>query len=66
MGDSVDQWLSPEVVFQHLTLGHRYNPIIIEAQPSTFSGGLNEDEVMPSVHISGVDKDTMKLVIVGF
>lgn len=63
--EPIDRRIIPIIVLQHLLVRHRDDPVIIVLEPPPLLLRLDQGKVMPSVQVSGVDEDTVELVVLG-
>jgi len=64
--DDTAQRLSTIISLQHFPVRHRRHPLVVEFEPSGMPVWFDESEIMSTVEITGVHKDTMKPVLPGF
>lgn len=50
------------VLLQHFAISHRSHTIIVELEPSRVAIWLYQSKVVSTIHVTGMDQDTMQLV----
>lgn len=66
MDRAINEALPTIIVLEDLPLQNGHNAIVVETEPTAISRGFDVDEVVPSVHVSGMDEDPVEFVVVAF
>lgn len=63
--NTVRSRLATIIFFQHLTIRHRRDAVVVELEPPSFAIRFNKCKVVTSMQIAGVDKHSSEFVYPG-